>query len=112
MNLTISLDEAQAGQLQRQAATRQMAPEELAQSILHEALGKLAEEEQWNVLNRRRVELIRKSRTSGLTASEEEDLRRLQDAVDRKLEPIDQQLLAQARQFQHLAEQLTDEPRP
>ena len=112
MHLTISLDESHAGHLRRQAATRQLPPEQLARDLLREALGKLADEEQRGALERRRLELIRRSRATPLTSAEQEELRRLQDAVDQRLEPFDTQLLAQARQFQALAEQLPDATNP
>ena len=112
MNLTISLDDNQAAQLQRHASSRQLSPEQLARDLLGDALGRIAEEETWGAVNRRRVELIHKSRSSGLSAEEAKQLEQLQAAVDRRLEPMDRQLLAAAEQFRHLAEGLPDEPKP
>jgi len=63
-------------------------------------------------LNRRRLDLIGKSRSSGLSAEEAKELEQLQAAVDRRLEPMDRQQLAAAEQFRHLAEGLPDEPTP
>jgi hypothetical protein len=112
MNLTISLDEKQAAQLQRQASSCQLSPEQLARDLLGDALGRIMEEETWGALNRRRVALIGKSRSSGLSVEEAQELEQLQAAVDRRLEPMDRQLLATASQFRHLAEGLPDEPNP
>jgi hypothetical protein len=112
MNLTIALDAEQAAQLQRQASSRHISPEEFARGLLGEALSRIGMEETWGALNRRRSELIRKSRSSGLSAEEVEELERLQAAVDRRLEPVDRQLLAAAEHFRKLAEGLPDEPSP
>ncbi len=105
MNLTISLDGQQAAQLQSQASARQLSPEQLARDLLREALGRIADEETWGAVNRRRLDLVRKSRSSGLSAAEAEELERLQAAVDRRL-------LGAAVQFRPLAEGLPDEPNP
>jgi hypothetical protein len=112
MNLTISLDDNQAAQLQRQASSRQLSPEQLARALLGDALRKSIEEESWGALNRRRLDLIGKNRTSGLSAEEVKELEQLQAAVDRRLEPTDRQLLATAEHLQRLAEGLPDEPKP
>jgi hypothetical protein len=112
MNLTISLDEEQAAQLRRQASSRRLSPEQLAHDLLGQALGRIVEEETWGALNRRRMELIGKSRCPGLSAEEAKELEQLQAAVDRRLEPMDRQLLAAAEQFRRLAEGLADEPNP
>jgi len=57
----------------------------------------MAEEKAWSQVNRRRAELIRKCRESGLTAEESKELDQLQRTVDQRLEPMDRQLLAAAR---------------
>jgi hypothetical protein len=78
MILTISLDETASAQLAREAAARQLAPEEVARDFIGRALARLAEEESWREVNRRRGELIQKSRVSGLTPEESHELDRLQ----------------------------------
>jgi hypothetical protein len=70
MDLTISLDDQQAAQLQRQASSRRLSPEQFARDLLGEALGRVVEEETWGALNRRRVDLIGKSRCAGLSTEE------------------------------------------
>jgi hypothetical protein len=112
MNLTLSLDEALATQLREEASLRQLAPEQVACDILGCALGKLAEEKVWSQVNHRRVELLRKSRDSGLTAEESQELDDLQLAVDQRLEPMDRQLLTTAEQLRQLAEGLPDATKP
>jgi len=55
MNLTIALDEKQAGHLQKQASARRVSPEEFAGDLLKNALGRLAEEEAALVLIAKRA---------------------------------------------------------
>jgi hypothetical protein len=112
MNLTIPLDDTQAAQLQRQASSRQLSPEQFVRVLIDDALRRMAEEERWGAANRRRLELIRRSRSSALSADETKELEQLQAAVDRRLEPMDRQLLAAAAQWRRLAEGLPDEPNP
>lgn len=112
MDLTISLDEPLAAQLRREASARHLAPEQVARDLLGRALDKIAEEETWREVNRRRGELIGKSRDLGLTAQESKELDRLQAAVDQRLEPMDRHLLAAAEQFRQFAEGLPDATNP
>ena len=87
------MDEKQAAHLQRQASSRRLSPEQFASDLLDDALGRIAEEEKWGAVNRRRIDLIRKSRSVGLTVEEKKELEQLQAAVDQRLEPMDRQLL-------------------
>lgn len=112
MNLTISLDEALAAQLQREASARRLAPEQLARELLGDVLDTIAKEAVWEQANRRRGELIRKSRAVCLSAEESKELDQLQAAVDQRLEPMDRQLIAAAEQFRQLAEGLPDARNP
>jgi hypothetical protein len=112
VNLTISLDEPLASQLRREASAKQLSPEQAARDLLGLALGRIAEEEAWREINRRRGELINKNRHPGLTAEESQELDRLQAAVDQRLEPVDRSLLAAAEQFRQLAEALPDAASP
>ena len=112
MNLTISLDEAQAEQLRRRASAKALSPEQAAQELLGHALHRIAEEEAWRLSNQRRAELIQKSRSLGLTAEEGRELDGLQAALDQRLEATDRQLLAVAAEFRQLAEGLPDATKP
>jgi hypothetical protein len=112
VNLTISLDESLAARLREEASARSLSPEQTARELLGGALGRLAEEEAWRQVHRRRGELIRKARDGALTAEEGAELDRLQAAVDQRLAPVDAQLLAAAEQFRRLAEGLPDAPAP
>jgi hypothetical protein len=106
MHLTISLDEPLAEQLRRRASARDLSPEQAAREILGHALHQIEKEEAWGQSNRRRAELIHKSRSLGLTAEEGRELDRLQAALDQRLEATDRQLLGVAAEFRQLADQL------
>ena len=108
MKLMIALDEKQAGHLQRQASARHISAEQFAGVLLKEALVRIEEEETWGAVNHRRLDLIGKSRSTGLSAEEEKELNQLQGAVDGRLEPMDRRLLAAAQEFRKLAEGLPD----
>jgi len=86
MNLTISLDEPLAEQLRWRASEKDLSPEQAARELLGHALHRLAEEEAWRESNQRRAELIRKSRSLGLTAEEGAELDHLQAETYRRLE--------------------------
>ncbi len=112
MHLTISLDEPLAEQLRRRASAKALSPEQAARELLGQALHRIAEEEAWRASNQRRAELIRKSRSPGLTAEESSELERLQAAADQRLEATDRQLLGVAEEFRLLAERLPDATEP
>jgi hypothetical protein len=112
MNLTIALSEQQTAHLQRQASARRLSPEQLARNLLDDGLTRMAEEETWGAVNRRRIELIGKSRSGGLSAEEVKELEQLQAAVDQRLEPLDRQLFAAAEQFRQLVEGLPNASNP
>ena len=95
MTLTINLDQALAVQLQKQAAVRQLPVEEFAVRLLGEAVEQLEGTERWEQHNQRRLALIRKSATTQLSAKEETELEALQSGLDRRLEPMDERLLAE-----------------
>ena len=112
MQLTISLDEPMAEQLRRRASAKDLSPEQAASELLGRALHQIAEEEAWRESDRRRGELIHKSRGPGLTAEEGCELDRLQATIDRRLEATDRQLLGVAEGFRQLAERLPDASAP
>jgi hypothetical protein len=89
MNLTISLDERLAAQLQQEASARRLSPEQVAQGLLGSALSKIAEVAAWLRAHQRRAELIRKRRDLGLTPEERAEFEQLQAAVDQWPAPFD-----------------------
>lgn len=106
MTLTINLDEALTVQLRKQAAARHLALEEFAAHLLGEAVARLESPQQWEQHNQRRLALIRKSSSTLLSAEEAAELDDLQAALDRRLEPVDDRLLAALERMQHAVDAL------
>jgi hypothetical protein len=71
---------------------------------LADALGE--KDGNWDELNRRRIELIRKGNREGLSAAEADELQQLQDAADQRLEQVDLQLLDQLNRFRDAVDNL------
>lgn len=112
MEFTVQLEDVLAEELRRQASDEHTSVEELAQRLMRDALQERVAARRWCSQNRRRLDLIGKSRSASLSAEEARELEDLQAAVDQRLEPMDRQLLATAEQFRRLAEGLADEPTP
>src|SRR5262245_55470484 len=70
MSLLISLDEPLAERLRQEASEKEVTPEQAARELLGHALDRIAQEKAWREANRRRIDLINKSRQQGLTAEE------------------------------------------
>lgn len=92
MPVTITLNDTLAVRLRSQAQARQLSLEQWTLTVLGQVAEDPQEFQTWTTLNERRGELIRQRYTSGLNEAEENELARLQDAVDKMLEPWDQQL--------------------
>lgn len=97
MTITLEIDDPLASILQTTAASRQLTASALAKQLLADALGENGDE--WAVLNRRRIELVRKGNREGLSPEESGELQQLQDAADQRLEQGDLQLLDQLNRF-------------
>jgi plasmid stability protein len=106
MGVTIEVDELLAARLRVKAAAQKVSLEVFARDLLGEALQRLDDVETWEVQNRRRIDLIKKSAVAVLSESEQYELQTLQDAADRRLEARDRELLAQLDRFKHAVEQL------
>jgi hypothetical protein len=92
MPVTIQLNDDLAERLQVEAASRELSPEEFAVHLLGAAFGQIEAADQWTTQNSRRLELIRKSRVSGLSSQERIELQQLQAATDQRLEALDDRL--------------------
>ena len=104
MTITIEIDDPLASILQTTAASRHLTASELAKQLLADALGE--KDEEWALLNRRRIELVRKSNREGLSFEESGELQQLQDAADQRLEQGDLQLLDHLNRFRTEVEKL------
>lgn len=104
MTITLEIDDPLASILQTTAESRQVTATELAKQLLTDALGE--KDDEWDLRNQRRIELIRKSNREGLSSQESGELQQLQDAADQRLEQVDLQLLDQLNQFREEVEKL------
>ncbi|MDP6356161.1 MAG: hypothetical protein QF473_13715 [Planctomycetota bacterium] len=99
MTITIEIGDPLASILQSTAASHQLTASQLASNLLAEVLGE--DDEEWALLNARRIELIRKSNREGLSSEEGAELQCLQDAADQRLERRDLQMLGQLNHFRN-----------
>jgi len=104
VTITIEIDDPLASLLQTTAASRLVTADQLAKQLLADAL--VDKDEDWASLNRRRIELIRKSNRQGLSSEETAELQQLQDAADQRLEQGDLELLDQLDRFRTEVEKL------
>jgi hypothetical protein len=121
MPLTITLDDELAGQLAIQANSRNVSVEDLSIQLLREAAQRVREcqaeaaathsrrrdeftNTAWEDLNARRLDLIARKFTCGLSDKEAEELERLQEASAAVCEPMDRNLLSTLSQFERRAE--------
>src|SRR5438128_3314655 len=100
MPVTIQLNDTLAAELQEKAAAHRLSLEEFTLHPLDGALGEMNAADRWAAHDKRRLELIRKSCTSGLSSEEEGELQGLQAALDQRLEPLDDLLLGSLGHWQ------------
>ena len=98
MSLTIVLDDTLVAQLQVQAAARNLSVEALALHILSHAVVH-EDDPTWRTANQRRIALIRKQFTEGVTPDEVDELQQLQDMADHQMERFDTQRLDDIQQL-------------
>jgi hypothetical protein len=107
MSVTITLNDDLVLRLQAQAQARRLSLEQWALTVLDQATAGSQELQTWSALNRRRAELIRRRYTGGLSEAEDRELAELQAAVDRTLEPWDQELSKRLALYETQTEQLS-----
>jgi hypothetical protein len=93
MPLTITVPDPLAKQLQTRAKAEMIPVEELASRLLETGVQNPLEPGQWTIANERRVALIEKRFSHGLTDQEQEELQQLQELADRQLEELDALML-------------------
>jgi predicted transcriptional regulator len=106
MSLTITLSDELTQRLEDQARRLDVPVAEWVMKILAKASDRPDENTTWEKLNARRFELIEKGFDGGLASLEAEGLVRLQESVDRVLEPWDQQMLDQLAPIEEVAWQI------
>ena len=103
MSLTITVGERLARRLQSRAEAQRVSVEELASQILESGIQGPLAPDQWSVANKRRVLLIEKRFSSGLTDEEQAELQRLQDLADQQLEELDALMLQDVARMEETA---------
>lgn len=109
MSLTIAVNDELARRLESQARIQRVPVEKWALMILSQAADRPQEFETWAQVNARRYELIQKRYSTGLNRAEEVEIAQLQEAVDKLLEPWDQQMLDRLKPYEALAERLAQQ---
>jgi plasmid stability protein len=104
MTLTISLPDPLADQLLIRAQAERMSVDELASAVLTAAMQRPLDPDKWRVQNQRRLALIRKRFTSGLSTAEEQELRALQELADRQVEAMDRAMLLDVQTMKQTVE--------
>jgi hypothetical protein len=103
MPVTITLDDLLTAQLQQYAVARQLALEALAVQLLRTAAGHLTAGGDEAARQQRRLALIRRSVHTPLAPEEAAELAALQDAMDRRLAPVDDVLLGELTRLRQAA---------
>jgi len=109
MSVTITLENELADKLARQAEDHHVSLHEWAVRVLEEVVENGHDASAWSRLNARRLALISKEYTSGLTDSEQAELADLQDAVAKACEPRDRKLLEKLEAYKVSASRSTDQ---
>ena len=109
MSVTITLSGELAGRLQTQAEARKLSLEEWALMVLENVSERPERPETWTEVNARRLTLVRKRYTEGLSDLEESELQSLQDTTARMLEPADRRRLDHVKALVHGRSKPTDE---
>jgi hypothetical protein len=112
MGLTLHLEDTLAEELRQEASDERVSVEELAHRLMRDALQQRLAEKRWRAQNRRRLELIAKKMNGPLSAEEQEEFRRLQEACYQIAAPFDTALLQTVEGFRRQVEQLPEEPTP
>jgi hypothetical protein len=95
MSIVIHLDDDLARRLESEARQRKLPVEQLAITILNDAVSPSRAGHEWGERNRRRLELIRKSSRCELTEQEQTELDGLQSWLDAQFEAFDAGLATQ-----------------
>jgi hypothetical protein len=108
MSLTITVPDPLARRLQSRAQAEKVPVDELASRLLETGMQSPLEPGQWTVANQRRVALIEKRFSSGLTDHEQEELQRLQELADHQLEELDALMLKDVARMEATAHKVLE----
>jgi hypothetical protein len=99
MSVTVTVYDPLAEKLPSEALQQQVSVEELAADLLARALEGF-QDETWHKANRRRLKLVHKSSSAGLTPEEAGELQQLQILADQRLEALDAGRLAEVERME------------
>ncbi|MBC8868891.1 MAG: hypothetical protein H8E44_05710 [Planctomycetes bacterium] len=99
MSVTVTVYDPLAEKLQSEALQQQVSVEELAADLLARAL-EGSQDAAWEKANQRRLVLVHRSSTAGLTPEEASELQELQMLADQRLEALDAGRLAEVERME------------
>jgi hypothetical protein len=105
----INVHDDLAQRLQAAARNQSLSVQELAITILDDAVPPVAQDENWGKRNQRRLDLIRKSIQGELSEPEQVELDELQGWLDARFQPFDAGLLKQLDDMKQAVAQLSHE---
>jgi len=106
MTLKVEVSEEAAAKLQAKASLQNADPGSLASRLLTDALEK-DDCEGWEIINQKRVELIRASSRRSLTVEEKVELQSLQEAADRLVEAQDGAMYDHLTEFEKAIDEIS-----
>jgi len=113
MSIIINVHDDLAQRLQAVAKNQNVSVQELATTILDDAVPPGPQDENWGKSNQRRLELIRQSTRGELSEQEQAQLDQLQGWLDTQFQPFDAGLLKQLADMKqavaHLSHEQSDE---
>jgi hypothetical protein len=109
MSIVINVHDDLARRLQTEADNRSVSAEDLAITILDDAVPASPIDPDWGNCNKRRLELIRKSTRCDLTEQEQAELDELQSWLDERFESFDAGILAQLVEMKQTVARLSAE---
>jgi hypothetical protein len=109
MSIIINVHDDLAQRLQAAAKNQSVSVQELAITILDDAIPPVAPGENWGKPNQRRLDLIRKSIQGELSEPEQAELDELQGWLDARFQPFDAGLLKQLDDMKQAVAQLSHE---
>jgi hypothetical protein len=109
MSIMINVHDDLAQRLQAAAQNQSVSVQELAITILDDAVPPALQDENWGKRNQRRLDLIRKSMRGDLSEPEQAQLDELQGWLDARFQPFDAGLLKQLDDMKQAVAQLSHE---
>jgi hypothetical protein len=106
MSVSIPLDDELAQRLHSQAQARCLSLQQWTLLILRQASEQPGDPQAWTQFNARRLALIQRRYSEGLTAAEEQELVDLQDVADALCEPADRRRLERLAELELQAREL------